>query len=280
MVEIYAPVSGGRRSLRIVRSLSPSRAQDFMTCPLLYRFRAIDRLPEPPSVAAVRGTLVHAVLEHLFDRPAPERTYDTARTLLPAAWRAMVDEEPGIAAVVDGDEEEFLRTAEPLLIGYFELEDPRRLDPAEREFEVTTELSDGVTLRGFIDRLDIAPDGSIRVVDYKTGRVPNQGFENKALFQMKVYALLIWRTRGVVPRLLQLMYLGTPDVIRYEPDVDDLLATERTLLALRDAITLAEETGDFRPKTSRLCDFCAHRALCPAWGGTPPPLPERPVAAL
>src|SRR6516225_2707965 len=52
-------------------SLSPSRAGDFLTCPLLYRFRVIDRLPEPPTAAAARGTLVHAVLERLFDqRPA------------------------------------------------------------------------------------------------------------------------------------------------------------------------------------------------------------------
>src|SRR5690606_16258816 len=51
-------------------SLSPSRASDFMRCPLLYRFRVIDRLPEKPTEAATRGTLVHAVLERLFDAPA------------------------------------------------------------------------------------------------------------------------------------------------------------------------------------------------------------------
>src|SRR5579859_2725609 len=51
-------------------SLSPSRAGDFLTCPLLYRFRVIDRLPEPPSQAATRGTLVHSVLERLFDAAA------------------------------------------------------------------------------------------------------------------------------------------------------------------------------------------------------------------
>ncbi|NLG21049.1 MAG: PD-(D/E)XK nuclease family protein, partial [Actinomycetales bacterium] len=47
-------------------ALSPSRASDFMQCPLLYRFRVIDRLPEPPSAAAARGTLVHAALERVF----------------------------------------------------------------------------------------------------------------------------------------------------------------------------------------------------------------------
>ena len=31
-------------------------------------------LPEPPSPAAVRGTLVHTVLEEMFGRPGPERT--------------------------------------------------------------------------------------------------------------------------------------------------------------------------------------------------------------
>src|SRR5207244_9756631 len=61
------------------RSLSPSRAADFMSCPLLYRFRVIDRLPEAPSAAAARGTLVHAVLERLFDEPAPGRTPAAAR---------------------------------------------------------------------------------------------------------------------------------------------------------------------------------------------------------
>ncbi|MFE7455246.1 PD-(D/E)XK nuclease family protein, partial [Streptomyces griseus] len=53
-------------------SLSPSRASDFMQCPLLYRFRVIDKLPEKPSEAATRGTLVHAVLERLFDAPAAD----------------------------------------------------------------------------------------------------------------------------------------------------------------------------------------------------------------
>ena len=63
-------------------SLSPSRAGDFLTCPLLYRYRVIDRLPEPPSPAAVRGTLVHSVLERLFDAAAADRTPEAARALV------------------------------------------------------------------------------------------------------------------------------------------------------------------------------------------------------
>ena len=55
-------------------ALSPSRAKDFKQCPLMFRFRTVDRLPEPPSLEALRGTLVHSVLEHLYDGPAAART--------------------------------------------------------------------------------------------------------------------------------------------------------------------------------------------------------------
>ena len=120
----------------------------------------------------------------------------------------------------------------------------------------------------------------MRVVDYKTGRAPSPGFEAKAMFQMRFYALVLWRIHGRVPRLLQLLYLGRGEVLRYEPDEADLLATERKVEALWAAIQRASETGDWRPNPSRLCDWCDHQALCPACGGTPPPLPLLPVPAV
>src|SRR5450432_2523136 len=80
-------------------SLSPSRASDFLTCPLLYRFRVIDRLPEPPSPAAARGTLVHAVLERLFDHPAGDRTPAVARSLMPPQWERLTTEEPALTGL-------------------------------------------------------------------------------------------------------------------------------------------------------------------------------------
>ena len=652
-------------------ALSPSRAGDFMQCPLLYRFRVVDRLPEPPSAAAVRGSVVHAVLERLFDLPAAGRTVAAARDLLGPEWDRLREAEPGLDALF-GDDADALATwladAGVLLDRYFELEDPTRLEPAERELYVETDLDDGLRLRGYVDRLDVSPAGDLRVVDYKglaldtplptpsgwttmgevqtgdsligadgepcrvigksevhhrpcyevtftdgsrvvcdnvhlwsvyvasssnshyvrhvlstddlrdvvaspaatkrgrrrpfirataplslpdaelpiapwvlgawlgvgssrggtitvgradredmlrlfkehwsgrasvepasetasalavnllrprpdlcpyghdafrahrrgdssyrrcvqerghknreerwnsslsdllrqaglrgnkhvpvaylrasreqrlallqglmdtdgswnagrqravfvtttpalahgvrelvhslggtctmfmkgyiskrgsrsahrvefrpfgfnpfslprkaapvdtclgrtalpklgneprevrrtiasvtpvqsvstqcvmvdapeslylcgdtfipthnTGRAPSALFEAKALFQMKFYALVLWRTRGVVPRMLQLVYLGNGEVLRYAPDADELLATERKVKALWQAIQRAAETGDWRPSTSRLCDWCPHRALCPAWGGTPPPLPDDAV---
>ncbi|MEU9129986.1 RecB family exonuclease [Kitasatospora sp. NPDC048540] len=264
--------------------LSPSRAGDFMTCPLLYRLRVIDRLPEPPSPAATRGTLVHAVLERLFDSPAAERTPELALGLLRPQWERLLGERPQLAELfgLPGEDEaaaaaalaRWLGDAEKLLGQWFRLEDPTRLHPVERELYVETALESGLLLRGYIDRVDVAPTGEVRLVDYKTGRAPSRDFEGKAMFQMKFYALVVWRWKGVIPKRLQLVYLGGGgDVVTYDPDEADLLSVERKLEALWETISRAVATGDFPATRNRLCDWCDHKSACPEFGGTMPPYP-------
>lgn len=249
-----------------------------MQCPLLYRFRVIDKLPEKPSEAATRGTLVHAVLERLFDDPAVERTAPRARSMVPGQWDRLLESRPELGELFAGDEggerlTGWLSEAERLVERWFSLEDPTRLEPAERELFVETELESGLRLRGVIDRVDVAPSGEVRIVDYKTGKAPRPEYSEGALFQMKFYALVIWRLKRVVPRRLQLVYLGSGDVLTYDPVEADLERVERKLLALWEAIRQATETGDWRPRPTKLCGWCDHRSVCPEFGGTPPVYP-------
>ena len=244
---IGTPVDGEH----VLASLSPSRAADFRTCPLMYRLRTIDRLPEAPSPDALRGTVVHKVLEDLFDLAAADRTPERADAMVQDAWEFVLDAEPEAASLFTGEGPEitaWLASCRESLQAYFALEDPRVLEPAERELYVETLLDSRLLLRGFVDRIDIAPDGAIRVVDYKTGRSPGVGFESKALFQMRFYALVIWRTRGVVPAMLRLVYLGDGQMVSYEPDEQDLLATERLVEAIWHAIDRARTTGEWLPE--------------------------------
>jgi putative RecB family exonuclease len=261
-------------------ALSPSRASDFKQCPLLYRFRAIDRLPEPSSTAQVRGSVVHAALEQLYLLPAPERIPETALSLAAPAWERVVAEKPSLADEITPDlRATLLDEARVLLSGYYRLEDPTRFDPQACEQRVEVELTDGTLLRGFVDRIDVAPTGELRVVDYKTGKAPPEAralAEFKAMFQMKFYAVALLRSRGVLPARLRLIYLADSQVLDYTPDIDELLRFEKTLMAIWSAIRAAGATGDFRPNPSRLCDWCAHRAHCPVFGGTPPPYPGWP----
>ncbi|MGE2737017.1 RecB family exonuclease [Mycolicibacterium vaccae] len=261
-------------------ALSPSRAADFKQCPLLYRFRAIDRLPEPSSTAQVRGSVVHAALEQLYALPAPERLPERALSLVAPAWERVVAEQPSLATDIEPAlRDELLEQARVLLSGYYRLEDPTRFDPHSCEQRVEVELADGTLLRGFVDRIDVAPTGEMRVVDYKTGKAPPEAralAEFKAMFQMKFYAVALLRSRGVLPARLRLLYLADGQVLDYTPAHDELLRFEKTLMAIWSAIQSAGATGDFRPNQSRLCNWCAHQSLCPAFGGTPPPYPGWP----
>ncbi len=266
----------GQDEPRTLGSLSPSRAADFLSCPLMYRFRTVDRLPEPSSPDAVRGTLVHKVLEDIFDLPAPARTREAAHAMLVPTWATIQLQEPRAAGILEGlDEAAWLESGHASLDQWFGLENPTRLEPAEREAFVECLLDSGLMLRGVIDRIDVAPDGAVRLVDYKTGASPREGFESRALFQLRFYGLMLWRTRGVIPQVVQLVYLADSQIVSYEPDERDLLATERKIRAIWSAILEARATGDYQPSPGRHCDWCRHQALCPAFGGTPPPIPER-----
>ncbi len=258
-------------------ALSPSRAGDFKQCPLLYRFRAVDRIAETPSTAQVRGTVVHAALEQLYALPAAERDLPRANALVEPAWAQTLQESPELAEMFSAAElPEFLTAAQALVARYFTMEDPTRFDPEACELRVEIELDDGVLLRGFIDRVDVAPTGELRVIDYKTGAAPREIGEARAMFQMKFYAVALWRLRGVVPAQLRLMYLADGQMLTYAPDEEELRRFERTLSAIWQAILKAGVTGDFRPNPSKLCDWCDHKSRCPSFGGTPPPYPGWP----
>ncbi|MFD1813744.1 RecB family exonuclease [Rhodococcus gannanensis] len=270
----------GEAPTRSRPALSPSRAADFRQCPLLYRFRAVDRLPERKTVAQVRGTLVHAALEALFGLPAPDRVPAIAQSLVEPAWGRMVEQEPDVADVVsDAELDEFLDDARRIVEDYFRLENPTSFDAEACEVRVETELPDGVPLRGFVDRIDVAPTGEVRIVDYKTGRAPREGFERAALFQMKFYALMLLQTRGVLASQLRLLYLADGEILTYAPDRDELDRFGGTLGALWRAVLEAGRTGEFEPSPGPMCRFCDHQSVCPAFGGTPPPYPGWPVEA-
>ncbi|MBF6170489.1 RecB family exonuclease [Nocardia blacklockiae] len=258
-------------------ALSPSRAMDFKQCPLKYRLRAIDRIPEPPARYAVRGTVVHAVLQSLYGLPSGERVPARAAALVTPSWERLLEDRPEVGELVaEGGPDEFLGEVGRLVQAYYRLEDPTAFDPESCESLIEVALADGSPLRGYVDRIDVAPTGQLRVVDYKTGRSPGPLGENRALFQLKFYALIVLRTRGIVPAQLRLIYLSDGQILTYAPDEAELLRFERILSALWAAISAAGRTGEFPPNRSRLCGYCDYQPLCPAFGGTPPPYPGWP----
>jgi putative RecB family exonuclease len=252
-------------ALDLPRTLTPSKVSAFTSCPLAFRFSQIERRPEPPSPHSVKGTFVHAALEGLFWRhPVGRRSRAAADAELARVWADRFDDpeyaELGLSAE---DEVVFLTDAGRLIDNYFLLENPDAVQTIGVEIGVETVVN-GMRLRGIIDRLDVAPDGSLIVVDYKTGRTPSERYERGSLGGVQTYALLCESMLGRAPVEVRLLYLREPVAICARSTPQTITGQRRRAVAVWTAITRACDAEDFRPRVGPLCDYCNFRDLCPA----------------
>ena len=198
--------------LRMPKRLSPTAATTFRECEQLFLFRNLWRLPEPPSPALVKGSLVHLVLERMFERPAEERTPENLEAAFREEWRNVRGSYLGASPPLFGDrdaERDWGLESFQLLRNYVAFEDPADADLDARvvaneewlEGEVAVEGGlPPLVVVGKLDRLD-ALDGGLRVVDYKTGRSAGSKayyppalraeLEDRALFQLRIYAWML-----------------------------------------------------------------------------------------
>ncbi len=248
------------------RTLTPSKVTAFTNCPLAFRFAQIERRPEPPSPHSVKGTLVHAALEGLFWHHAPgERTQAAADDELSRAWDALHDDDEFVQLGLDAaSARDFLDDARTLVGNYFRLEDPNEARAVGIELGVETTV-DGLRLRGIIDRLDLAPDGRLVVVDYKTGRAPAERFERGSMGGVHTYALLCESVLGRAPSEVRLLYLREPVAISTATSEQTIRAQRRRAVAVWTAIERACDAEDFRPNVGPLCDYCSFKVACPAF---------------
>jgi putative RecB family exonuclease len=255
-------------ALPLPQTLSPSKVSSFKDCALAFRLSAIDQLPEEPSPAAVKGTLVHLALEHLFEREAPERSPDAAKVDLERAIAEMHEDPEFQALQLDAEAEaRFVGEAAGLVERYFSIEDPRQVHPVGLELKLEAQVGD-IRVRGIIDRLELdAGDGGLVVTDYKTGRSPGTAHQQGRLGGVAFYALLCQEVFGHLPTRIQLLYLGDGLTISTEPSEQAIRALRTKLGALWKAIELACEREDFRPRPGPLCAWCSYHAYCPAQGG-------------
>ena len=250
-------------------SLSPSRVDAFTTCPLAFRFASIERLPEPPSVAATKGSLVHRALELLFTHDAGERTVEVALSALDrAVTEFQTDPEFTLLGLGSAAEATFIDDAERLVRTYFTMEDPRTVRDIGLELRLEVQVG-ALTLRGIIDRLDLDENGDLVVTDYKTGRPPFASQEQSKLGGVHFYAFMCQQLFGKRPARVQLLYLSTGETIVARPSEQSVAFLPRRTLAVYSAVEKACASGDFRPRTSGLCKVCAFQQWCPSFGGDP-----------
>ena len=264
-------------SLPLPASLSPSKVSSFKDCALSFRLSNIDRLPEPPSALAAKGTLVHRALELLmWEEDPPDRTEAAALEKLARAVPEILDGEEYASLQLGADERaEFVEDAATLIRNYFTLEDPTRLRVIGTELRMSVELGT-LRLSGIIDRVELDADGELVVTDYKTGKAPRANLEQSRLTGVHFYAFLCERVLGRRPARIQLLHLREPIAISTIPSDQSIRGLQQQTLAIWTAVEQACRREDFRPKPGRLCEYCAYHEYCPAVGGDLARLPVPP----
>ncbi|MCL5047505.1 MAG: PD-(D/E)XK nuclease family protein [Firmicutes bacterium] len=255
-------------------TLSPSKMDRFTSCPLSFRYTYIDKIPEPLTQAQVKGTLTHKVLELLYAKEPELRTEEVAIEILDS----VVSQESSSLEEVTGDEQEaesLVLEIGSLLHSYFVIEDPSAIHCRATELDITGEIA-GFKLRGIIDRLDLTEKNDLAIVDYKTGKAPGESFEKSKLNAVSIYALLCELQFGQRPVEMRLVYLKNRISIIKLPTEQVMRATKSKIAAVAMAIQKACENDDFRARPSRLCPYCPHHNICPAFAHAADNTPKTP----
>ncbi len=250
-------------------SLSPSRVEAFTSCPMAFRFASIEKLPEPPSPHATKGSLVHRVLELLFTHQPHERVGDAIeRSFQQAVAEYATDPEFTLLGLDEAQQHAFVDDARTLVDSYLQMEDPTQVRDVGLELRLEAQVGD-LTLRGIIDRLELGPDGELIVTDYKTGRAPGIKWEQSKLGGVHFYSFLCESVLGRRPTAIRLMYLRSGETITVQPSEQSVRFITTRTTAVWKAVERACTTADFRPRQGPLCNSCAFQQWCPAFGGDP-----------
>ncbi len=250
-------------------SLSPSRVEAFTSCPMAFRFASIEKLPEPPSPHATKGSLVHRALELLFTHAAPLRDAALAhRCYEHAVVEYQSDPEFTMLGLTEDQTAAFVADGSSLMDSYLRMEDPSTIREIGLELRLEAPAGD-LMLRGIIDRLELDDEGRLVVVDYKTGRSPSVKYEQSRLSGVHFYSFLCESVLGQRPAAIKLMYLRTSETITATPSAQSVKFITTRTTAVWKAVEKACINGSFQPRQGALCSSCAFQTWCPAFGGNP-----------
>jgi putative RecB family exonuclease len=248
-------------------SLSPSRLSDFQACPRRYQHASIERIPQPASYATAKGRFIHYVFEQLFLLDSEERTIERARDYVgPAQVAILTDDVRTDIGLDEAMLAKLLLETDAIIVRYFEMEDPRNVTSEGVELRLGVEVN-GTPLFGILDRLDRDADGTLTIVDYKTGALPNRNYDSSTFANTELYAALCEAKLGERPSSIRLMYVAHGQAI--ERPVTDVVVKARANAAATawTKINRYYDDGDF-PATpsSNACRFCSFKDLCRSQG--------------
>jgi putative RecB family exonuclease len=242
--------------------ISYSSLDTYQNCPLKYKFREIDKIPEPKSKEAVFGTLIHSVMKYIHTPSLLAPNIEQALDYFSKGWNSEVYEN-------EMEERSAFTQGVTIIQNYYKHNRPSDYTIVDLESRFAIEIGAEETgkhmVSGIIDRIDKIEDG-YEIIDYKTTRkMPSQDKVDNDI-QLSIYLkAFLNRYPKEIARLdkitVSLYYLKHGVKLSSQRTIKQLATLEKTFL---DVIKLIEEEK-FDPILSPLCDWCGYQKICPLW---------------
>ena len=242
--------------------ISYSTLDTYQNCPLKYKYRNVDKIPEPKSKEAVFGTLVHAVMKYIHTPALLAPSVEQALDYFAKGWNSEIYEN-------EMEERAAFTQGVTIIQNYLAKNKPADYTIVDLESRFAIEIGNAETglhtVSGIIDRIDKTADG-YEIIDYKTTRkMPSQDKVDNDI-QLSIYLkAFLARYPKEIDRLDQitvsLYYLKHGVKLSSKRSKEQLETLEKTFL---DVIHSIEEEK-FDPILSPLCDWCGYQKICPLW---------------
>ena len=242
--------------------ISYSSLDTYKNCPLKYKFKHIDRVPEPKSKDAQFGTLIHSTLHFVHTPSIVPPTLEQAINYFVSNWKPEVYED-------DIEERSAFTQGVQIIQRYYENTDIAGTNIVDLESRFSIEIGNeetGIhTVSGIIDRIDKTKDG-YEIIDYKTARkMPSQDKVDNDI-QLSIYLKAFLERYPKEKDNLEnitvsLYYVKHGVKLSSSRTLKDLERLEEQFLKVIQAI----ESAEFEPILSPLCDRCGYKKICPLW---------------
>jgi putative RecB family exonuclease len=246
--------------------LSPTRIRIFRECEAQYRLEYIDRLGRifhRPRAGFSFGTSLHRTLEAFHAAGGAANV--TAEELDESLVRLWIPEGYGSKS----EETEYLAEAKRIVETYHrEAVERAALPGAPPEPELLYAektlrfpIADGIALSGRIDRVDVHHDGSLEIVDYKSGRTEVHEDDVRGSLALGIYQLLLSRLHPDVPIRATIVALRTGASASHCQTADEREALEAECVEVGQRI-LAREWDSVVPVPCEHCARCDFKPWC------------------
>jgi DNA helicase II / ATP-dependent DNA helicase PcrA len=234
--------------------LSATAVETYEMCPLQFKFEREWRLSRQVHAAMQYGAAMHRILLTYYQSVRLGRTKSDDELL------QLFRDDLETAGIQDNYQKQLylkqgLEQLQDFLTGTRSTPAPEVLH-TEEWFDVQIA---GTKVAGRIDRMDRTADGSVAIVDYKTGKARSQEDADESL-QLSIYAIAAREKWGYRVGALQFHNLeGNVPVFSRRTEFQLEAAREQVLDVARGIAA-----GNFEAKVGRHCNYCAFRGLCPA----------------